>query len=411
MNDTVALGTSLRRRRQSLGMTLESLSNGICSTAYLSLIEQGQRYPSERILDLLETRLHALGSETGLSAQLNALRVAEFQIRHHGIDSVEENVATKPHQLMLDALEHERRGEWATAVGQVAVWLKENENSRDLVLFGARIKLRLLRELGYDAEALRFASQILAGPKPTIRNRQSDLLDIAFQTASLYASAGAWRDAQMVVEQHRELIAEPRDLVNSLWAASSASFAKGDLGAALAETQEALRAALELDTPVLHAKLAGNSVWFELMANEGDAVEQAKVLDDAIEKLRKANSAPNLSNTYSVYALLHARQGNVPGFLEAASQALTMSLDHNTRNHDQLLVTLAEVALSCGQDEYALDCLNQLDARTRKISAGRAEAIIVQRASQIAQRLGHTERALKYLEESQRLLGFVNLAP
>lgn len=411
MTETVALGTSLRRRRQSLGMTLESLSNGICSTAYLSLIEQGQRYPSERILDLLETRLHALGSESGLSAQLNALRVAEFQIRQHGIESVDENVAIKPHQAMLEALERERKGEWASALGQVALWLKTNEGSRDLVLFGARIKLRLLRELGYDAEALRFASQILAGPKPTIRNRQSDLLDIAFQTADLYAHAGAWRDAQNVIDEHRDLIEEPRDVVNSLWASSSASFAKGDLGAALADTQEALRIARDLDTPILHAKLTQNSVWYELMAGEGDPAEQAKALDESIAILRKANSAPILSHSYNVYALIRARQGDAAGFRENAAQALALSLDHNTRGHDQLLVSLGEIALACDDSEFAKSALDQLDARTRKVSAGRNEAIILQRAGQLARRLGDSERALRYLEESQNLLGFVSLVP
>jgi len=57
----------LRRLRISANMTLDQASDGICSTSYLSLIEQGKREPGARILNALSERYATLGA--GLTQQ------------------------------------------------------------------------------------------------------------------------------------------------------------------------------------------------------------------------------------------------------------------------------------------------------------------------------------------------------
>lgn len=404
----VISGADIRKRRQTLGLTLEGLSNGICSTAYLSLIEQGHRQASPRIAELLVARLRAKAGESGIAIQIAALRLAEWQVRQSsGIEpDVRTSPALKNHQKFLDALESEARSETGTALAQLDNWLANQQNSRDLISFGGRVRVRLLRELGLDGEALRYASELLTAAQQQIKTRQDDLLEIAFQTAEMYSAAGAWRDALRVIESHRSLISEPRQQGNAHWAASNAYYAKGDFENALLEVRSALEAISTLDLPIGQAKLENNIVWHELHLGIVDEARQTEALDKAEAVLREHSDASTLAWLYCSRALLRAELGDISTFRTLANQAITMSINTQTRGHDELVLALAEIAAGHNDSDSALELLNRFDGRTRTVNQTRGEAALLVRAGKIAQKLGDFERAFGYADQSHTALGF-----
>jgi tetratricopeptide (TPR) repeat protein len=402
-------GAELRKRRQTLGITLETLSIGICSTAYLSLIEQGHRQPSPRIAELLLARLTATAGEAGVAMQIASLRVAEWQIRQNtGLEAeLRKSPGLRKHKLLLDALESEARDEPGTALAQLDTWQAEHEGSRDLKSFGGRIRVRLLRELGRESEALTFASELLVAAQQQIKSRQDDLLDIAFQTADMYSAAGLWRDALRVIEKHRKHITDPRQEVNARWAASNAFYIKGDFERALTEVNEALNVIGDLDLPAGEAKLITNAVWCELHAGIVDRHSQQARLDEAAAVLRTQGQSMPLALVSASFALLHAKLGDSVAFKLSAKDAIAVSTNINSRDHDELIVALAGIAVAHDEKPFAKELIERFDARTREIPHSRAEALILYRAGKVAEALGDFKRAFAYLDSSHTQLGFV----
>lgn len=418
MSDTLAVeeetttritGADIRKRRQTLGLTLETLSSGICSTAYLSLIEQGHRQASPRIADLLIARLRAKAGESGVAMQIASLRVAEWQIRQSsGLEpELRNSPALRGHQFLLDALESEARDEPGTALAQLDTWQAEHEGSRDLKSFGGRIRVRLLRELGRESEALTFASELLVSAQQQIKSRQDDLLDIAFQTADMYSAAGLWRDALRVIEKHRTLITDPRQEANARWAASNAYYIKGDFERALIEVNAALNVIGDLDLPAAEAKLTTNAVWCELHAGIVDRHSQQARLDEAAAVLRGQGQSMPLAWVNASFALLHAKLGDSAAFKRSAEDAIAVSINTNSREHDELIVALAGIAVAHEEKSFAKQLLERFDARTREIQHSRAEALVLYRAGKVAEALGDFKRAFAYLDSSHTQLGFV----
>jgi hypothetical protein len=413
MTNTPISGAEIRRRRHTLGFTLEGLSAGICSTAYLSLIEQEQRIASPRIQELLLARLSAIANESGVAVQISAMRVADWEVRQtEGLsEETRQSPALRTHQLYLDALEAEARGERGTALAMVETWLSKIDNSRDLLSYGARMKVRLLRELGRDAEALKFGSELLIAANQEVKSRHDDLLEIAFQTAELYSAAGLWKDALRVIEAQRTKIVEPRQKSNSRWAEASAFYMKGDFGNALLATNEAIEVMSGLDLPSGLARLTNNAVFYELCLDLGDPAEQTKRLEEAIETLRSLGQGSQLPSLYTTYARLAAKTGDKDAFKSRAATALALSVDTHSRTHDEFVLSIAEVAASIGEDKFALEHLALLDSRTRKIANNRGEALLYFRAGKLAEKLGDIKRAYAYLSASHAVLGFVSIAP
>ena len=413
MTNTPISGAEIRRRRHTLGFTLEGLSAGICSTAYLSLIEQEQRVASPRIQELLLARLSAIANESGIAVQIAAMRVADWEVRQtDGLsEETRHSPALRTHQLYLDALEAEARGERGTALAMVETWLSKIDNSRDLLSYGARIKVRLLRELGRDGEALKYGSELLIAANQEVKSRHDDLLEIAFQTAELYSAAGLWKDALRVIESQRSKIAEPRQKSNSRWAEASAFYMKGDFGNALLATNEAIEVMSGLDLPSGLARLTNNAVFYELCLDQGDPGEQTKRLEAAISTLRSLGHGTQLPSLYTTYARLAAKMGDKDAFKSRAATALALSVDIDSRTHDEYVLSIAEVAASIGEDKFALEHLALFDSRTRKIANNRGEALLYFRAGKLAEKLGDIKRAYAYLNASHAALGFVSVAP
>lgn len=411
MNSSATIGEQLRRRRHSLGLTLEQVSSGICSTSLLSLIEQGHRNPSDRMGELLLARLNASESDSGIQVQLAALRVAEHEARHNGglSDQAKAAPALKQHRLFLQALEAEASSEPSTALAALEPWLEANTNSRDMQSYGARIRIRLLRAAGRDAEAMAFGAKLLASADLSIKSRQDDLLQIALQVAALYNAAGQARDALRVLEQHRALAIEPRQIVDSHWTAADAAYARGDVGSALAETRSALEAVRSIDTPAGLGALENNLIHYQLLNGELDEPAQRKQLLELEGAARQVNDAEQLSLVYSTLALLEARLGNNAAFVSAAEDSLRFLLNRESRGFDSRLVSMAEIAMSCGEPTYAEQLLAQLDARTRQVPTIRAEALVLYRAGRVASRLGDFERGNEYYAAAFALLGFVSV--
>lgn len=413
MSNSPISGAEIRRRRHTLGFTLEALAAGICSTAYLSLIEQEQRVASPRIQELLLARLSAIANESGVAVQISAMRVADWEIRQtEGLSQeTRQSPALRTHQLYLDALEAEARGERGTALAMIETWLSRIENSRDLLSYGARMKVRLLRELGRDGEALKYGSELLVAANQEVKSRHDDLLEIAFQTAELYSAAGLWKDALRVIEAQRAKIHEPRQRVNSRWAEASAHYMRGDFGEALLATNDAIEVLSGLDLPAAQARLTNNAVFYELCLGIGDPVEQTKRLDDAISTLRSLGQANQLAELYTTYARLCASTGDAKQFKQHAATALILSIDIHSRTHDEHVLSIAEVAASIGEEKFALEHLGLFDSRTRQIANNRGEAVLYYRAGKLAERLGDTKRACSYLSASHATLGFISIAP
>lgn len=406
-------GAELRRKRHSLGLTLEALANGICSVAYLSLIEQGQREASERMAAMLLARLSAAETESGIAVQLTALRIAENEFRNQGsvAPSTANSPALKNHAMAIEVFELESRGEFDTAIAQLDVWLSEHQKSRDLQSFGARIKIRLLRAAGRDTEALQFGARILAAATAAIKSRQDDLLEVAFQVSSLYSAAGAWRDAVRVLDSQRERLTEPRQLANSHWAKSDALFAKGDVDSALLEARAALSALEALDLPAAAAELSNNCIWFELLAGHVDEKRQRAELAASEAILRNAGNSAAVASVLNTLALLEARLGNRDEVKRVTQAAIATSLNTASRTHDELLLAVAEIGLACDLPELATSSLAAFDANTRTIAPSRAEANLLFRAGQIVKRMGDTQRANDYLSRSLEMIGFTSVAP
>ncbi len=410
---TIATGSELRRIRHSLGLTLDEVSRGICSSAHLSLVEQGQREASERMADLLFTRLRAAESESGVAVQITALKVAEYELRQSGtIQPQTRSVAAlKAHEKVLLALEAESASQFGAAIGLLDEWLAANENARDLRSFGARLRVRMLRAASRDNEAIQYAARVLAGPDSGIKSRQDDLLEIAFQLASLYGDAGAWADAIRVLEAQTDRLSEPKQELNAHWAKSDNLYGKGDIDGALLEVTAALEVASAMDIPATTAKLLNNLIWYELLAGRLEPERQRGQLAAIEATMREVANAPMVASVLSTRALLEARLGDVAAVRELAGQAIGASVQHGTRTHEELVLSLGEIGMSAGDPSLAESALALFDARTREIRPSRAEANLLYRVGSLCERLGDLESANEYYANALQCLGFVAVAP
>ena len=410
---TIATGADLRRLRHSLGLTLDEVSRGICSSAHLSLVEQGQREASERIAELLLGRLRAAESESGVAVQITALKVAEYELRQNGSirPQTRSVVALKAHEKVLLALEAERASQFGAAIGLLDEWLVHNENSRDLRSFGARLRVRMLRAASRDNEAIQYAARVLAGPDNGIKSRQDDLLEIAFQLASLYGDAGAWADAIRVLEAQTEKLAEPKQVLNAHWSMSDNLYGKGDIDGALLAVTAALDVASTMDIPTTRAKLINNVVWYELLSGRVEPERQRRQLAEIEASMREADNASMVASTLSTRALLEARLGDADAVRELAAQAIGVSVQHGTRTHEELVLSIGEIGMSAGVPALAESALALFDARTREVRPSRAEANLLYRVGCLCERLGDLERANEYYASALKCLGFVSVAP
>lgn len=410
---TIATGSELRRLRHSLGLTLDEVSRGICSSAHLSLVEQGQREASERMAELLLTRLRAAESESGVAVQVTALKVAEYELRQTGsIQPQTRSVAAlKNHETILLALEAESASEFGAAIGLLDDWLAANENSRDLRSFGARLRVRMLRSASRDNEAIQYAARILAGPDSGIKSRQDDLLEVAFQLASLYGDAGAWADAIRVLEAQTDKLGEPKQELNAHWAKSDNLYGKGDIEGALLEVTAALEVASAMEIPSTQAKLLNNVIWYELLSGRVAPERQRDQLAAIEATMREASNAPMVAAVLSTRALLEARLGEAAAVRDLARQAIGASVQHNTRTHEELVLSLGEIGMAAGDPSLAESALALFDSRTREIRPSRAEANLLYRVGNLCERLGDLERANEYFASALQCLGFVSVAP
>ena len=86
-------------------------------------------------------------------------------------------------------------------------------------------------------------------------------------------------------------------------------------------------------------------------------------------------------------------------------------MQHGTRTHEELVLSIGEIGMSAGVPALAESALALFDARTREVRPSRAEANLLYRVGCLCERLGDLERANEYYASALKCLGFVSLAP
>lgn len=145
----------LKRLRLAANLTLEQASSGICSTSYLSLIEQGKREPGEKIYGALTERYANIGA--GLTrAQINFYLDLEREILRRvpaARETVRNLAESNPVTVYLNGLVQEEEGNYTDAVAAYREALP-NRLSR---LFGLKAGIALIRMLKRTGEMVEAA--------------------------------------------------------------------------------------------------------------------------------------------------------------------------------------------------------------------------------------------------------------
>jgi hypothetical protein len=166
-----------------------------------------------------------------------------------------------------------------------------------------------------------------------------------------------------------------------------------------------------MDIPATTAKLLNNLIWYELLAGRLEPERQRGQLAAIEATMREVANAPMVASVLSTRALLEARLGDAAAVRELAGQAIGASVQHGTRTHEELVLSLGEIGMSAGDPSLAESALALFDARTREIRPSRAEANLLFRVGSLCERLCDLERANEYYANALQCLGFVSVAP
>jgi tetratricopeptide (TPR) repeat protein len=375
VDSAAALATRLRDARVLAGMSQRALARDICTPAYISRLEKGERIPSLQLLRQLADRLNADADELACGVPSGArdpLVDAELAMRLGETDEAR--------QIFREALERGDRGSRARALaglGQLAFQAGEHREAITLL---------------EDALAARPSS-------PSTRTALADTLGRA------YAMVGELESSIVIFQRALTEASETGDVMETLRFSvllANAFIDAGDFGKASVLLSESLAATADAHDPILQARL-----WWSqsrLHKKQGDTDTAARYARRAVETLDLTEHVAYAARAHQMLAHIELDRGNAEEALELIESAYPL-IERSGNRYDRGMFRLeaARALAQLGRREeagaYAMEA-SGLVGDASPSDAGRAYALM----ADVFAGLGDRARALELYELADETL-------
>ena len=372
VDSAAALAQRLRDARERVGLSQRALARDICTPAYVSRLEKGERIPSLQLLRQLAERLGADADElaSGVPSQIgDPLVDAELALRLGETDEAQ--------RLFTEALESTSTRAGALAgLGQLAFQTGDHRKAIELL------------------EAAR-----AAWPGPTGNSGAADSLGRA------YAMAGELESAIAIFE---DSLADSRargDTIDTLRFAvllSNALIDCGRLGRATELLGGAIAIASETQDPVLRAR-----VWWSqsrLHAAQRDPETAARYARRALETLELTEHTTYAARAHHLLAHMELEQGHPDEALNLLETGYPL-IEQSGNRFEQAVFRLEEARAyaQLGRNEEAASRAMEsagLLAEVGPGDAGRGYALV----AEVFAELGDRAKAIELYELADELL-------
>jgi tetratricopeptide (TPR) repeat protein len=369
VDSAAALATRLREARERAGLSQRALAKDICTPAYISRLEKGERIPSLQLLRQLADRLDADADELAAGfpgAGRDPLMDAELALRLGDFDEAR--------QMFREALD---RGDRATRV-------------RALAGLG-----QLAFQAGEHRDAITLLEQSLDARSPSSR--------VSVATADTlgraYAMVGELESSIAIFERALAEATERGDVMETLRFSvllSNALIDAGNFGRASELLGDSLAATADANDPILQARL-----WWSqsrLHKKQGDSETAARYARRAVETLDLTEHATYAARAHQMLAHIELDRGNPDealALLETAYPLIERSGNRYERGMFRLEQARATAQLGHAEEAAGLAMeASGLVGEASPSDAGRAYALV----ADVFAGLGDHARAIELYE-------------
>jgi tetratricopeptide (TPR) repeat protein len=372
VDSAAALARRLREARERAGLSQRALARDICTPAYVSRLEKGERIPSLQLLRRLAARLAADADELA-----------------SGVPPA----ATDP---LLDAELALRLGERDEAEKLFTAALQVDDRS-------ARVRaLAGLGELAYARGDHRQAVELLEEASSTHAGGPRVVADTLGRA---YAHVGELETAIGIFEHALEQARSRNDTMEELRFSvllANALIDAGGYGRASELLGNALAATADLHDPVVRARL-----WWSqsrLHENQGDSETAANYARSALETLRLTEHTGYTARAHQLLAHIELDRGNASEALELLESGYPL-IERGGNRYEQAMFRMeqARALAQLGQNEEAASLAMEAAGAFRDASpsdAARGFALV----AEVFAGLGDRARALELYELADETL-------
>ena len=368
VDSAAALAERLRAARLESGLSQRALARGICTPAYVSRLEKGERIPSLQLLRRLAERLGA------------------------DADELASGIARTAHDPLLDAELALRLGDPIEAELAFREALdSDNPSLRARALAG-------LGRLAFDRGEHRDAIGLLEEAE-TARPGSSGHVSVAETLGRAYALAGELESAIGIFQRELEAAGESGDTVTSLRFAvllANALIDAGSYGRASELLGSTLASSVGLEDPIIRAR-----VWWtqsRLHAKQNDPETAARYATRALETLELTEHDTYTARAHQLLAHIELDRGNAEEALDLLGTGFPL-IERSGNRYELAMFKLeqARALMHLGRREEAASIALSTTGAIGSASpgdAGRGYGLV----AQVFAELGDTERALELFE-------------
>jgi tetratricopeptide (TPR) repeat protein len=344
----------IREARLRAKLPLEALAEGVCSTSYLSLVERGKRVPSVRVLDLVMSKLEALGSyvdffdTTRFLAALAALNGGDFLLaRKLSIELGETGEA------LISALTAEAQGKFVNALGYLDSFYHRHALPPKVLLEVHLCGLRCKRAIGDVYGAAVLGEKLIERLSEESNSVEVELLEAKATLSSVYLELGDLSRASTLVSDLPDRPASLDEAVQSLWAKGLVAYESGRYEYADACLSAAASVASQLGQLTTRARLMQTAVWLRIEHGNEFSEEDRAAMAWAISHFESNQNTFDLALTLNTMALAEASTLHKERALELVERSVKLANSLDAYSRARILQLSGKVALDANSPEVA----------------------------------------------------------
>ncbi len=432
----ISVGRRIKVSRVELGLSQAQLAGDDLSDSYISLIESGQRAPSDDVLEMLANRLRCSTQwlRTGLEEDhLRAfrLRLSEAKIglhtgdagRAHDVLAEVEAHPALPAELVREArviaaLAFEVEGQMSQAIDMLSQETEADERAGKAPDVSTLVALsRCLREAGDVGAAIDTARIGLARlerdglPVDDAYIELAATLMGAYNERADYVMAG--RLAEKTLAAADEL-GSPRARGSAYWNAMIIAVNDGRLGDAERYADRALALYGEIDAVRNLARLKVAYAWLLIRLQPGRPQQALDLLDSVDDDLRSSGSAVDQAYADTERARAHLQLGNLAPAADAAESARSRLRGVDAVSPVEAAradAVLALVKVSSGDQAGGIALVSRAATILHDIGASRSAGEVWRELGDVALQAGDVAAASTAFQRALDAVGVASVAP
>jgi transcriptional regulator with XRE-family HTH domain len=356
---TIFDNEAIKTRRKQVGITLDDLSQGICSASYLSLVENGRREPSMKILNAINQRLIHLENSNNDSSVETSLLKAQIALRLGNFAEGQRLLNEAP----VSSRWHFVHGLLAEFQGSKVLAKSSYMKALDLAVKGSPLFLecslamtRLLRDIGDIQLSIEIGEAALFASSELGSLHASELSELQAILVGSYCDIGEINRARKmtsILSPDNSL--PPQIQLQCLWAKVSVALSDGNYSLAETHARLALNLCKSLDRPVQEAQLRNTAVWAAALAEKSDPNLLLQELMFSEYVLRGTGMDASLVHCLSTKALLLAKIGKRVDFKAATLEIEKLFVALPKITQIQIRIELGYSLIQIGDFDVALD--------------------------------------------------------